>query len=97
MKRFSQLPIDEKNKVHNNIKKIAKFNKKWFFSKKFSKQINDEFIANINHALIEIKKTRSFLFRKRLKSKIFKLSKAEPRKVVSRYLKELKKLNPPAQ
>jgi ribosomal protein S13 len=92
MKAFSQLTVNEKNKVHKRIKKIADFNKKWFFSKEFVTLIESELKENIQQAISEVKKTRSYGYRQIKKHKTKPFNKQE-RKIIANYIKELRKIN----
>ena len=51
MKRIAQLSRQEKQCLWEELDTIAKFNKQHFFSKKFDRQITDEFLQNFAAAL----------------------------------------------
>jgi hypothetical protein len=93
MKTFSELSDKDKKEAYREIKQIADYNKKWFFSKDFVEIINKELINNINSAMTEIKKTRATVYRSRIKMHSTKHLKTEKRKIIAKYLRQLKKLN----
>jgi hypothetical protein len=93
MNNFSKLSLHDKNKIYVELKKISDYNKRWFFSKEFFNQIENELVSNINSALETIKKTRCRLFRSRpQKSSSFK--NTEQRTTIAKYLKQIKQINP---
>ena len=97
MQQFSNLSTTEKKTVYLQLKKIAAYNKQWFFSKEFTTIINNELVNNINHAVEKVKKTRFKLFRSRIKNYDNKQQKKEKRTIVANYIKRLKKFNPPGK
>jgi hypothetical protein len=98
MTDFATLSRHDKNKIYIEIKKIADYNKKWFFSKDFFCCIENELISNINSALDTIKKTRSTLIRSKLKQKnINDPDNLKKRNILAKYLRQIKRLNPPAK
>jgi len=55
MKSITSLSIEEKNNLFDGMQKIADFNKKLFFSKKFHKKIVNEYLLNIKAGLEKVK------------------------------------------
>ena len=51
MKKFSQIPQNEKNRLLSKMHDIATENKKWFFSQDFFKIINNELIRNMTEKI----------------------------------------------
>jgi hypothetical protein len=96
MKIFSELSNKDKKEAYREIKEIADYNKKWFFSKEFMEIINKELINNINSAMSEIKKTRATVYRSRIKMHSTKHLNLEKRKLIAKYLRQLKKFNSPS-
>lgn len=97
MNQFSTLSETDKKHVSQQIKQIADYNKKWFFSRDFIDLVNKELTTNINTALKKVKKSRSNLFRSRTKNTINKQSIVKIRKTVAHHLNSLRKLNPPVK
>ena len=95
MRKFSMLPESDKNHVVHQLKQIADYNKKWFFSKDFSDLIVQELKTNIGTALEKVKKSRAINFRSRNKNRATKHLFAEERKIRAVHLNNLRKLNPP--
>ena len=58
MNRIQQLPFDQKTQIFFQLKNIAEYNKKHFFSNKFFNQIHTELVNNLNHAIDQVKLTR---------------------------------------
>jgi len=50
MKKFNNLDADKKSYVYQKIKKIAEYNRRWFFSKEFDSVLHRELITNIQSA-----------------------------------------------
>jgi hypothetical protein len=97
MKQFANLPAQEKIKVHNKIKQIADYNRQWFFSDEFFKMVTSELILNINTAMQKIKNTRSLVYRTRNKDRSKSYELLERKNIISKYLRDLKKINPPGK
>jgi hypothetical protein len=97
MSQFANLPAQEKIKVHNKIKQIADYNRQWFFSDEFFKLVTSELVSNISSAMQKIKNTRSLVYRSRNKSRLKSHEVLERKKIISKYLRELKKINPPGK
>jgi hypothetical protein len=95
MQQFSNLHAKEKLDVYNEIKKIADYNRQWFFSNKFFELVKGELVSNIDIAMHKIKNTRCLKFRSRKKIQPIKYKSIQRKKIISKYLRELKKLNPP--
>ena len=55
MCELDNLPVDQYNKIISKITRIAKFNQKHFFSKKFFNQIVDQYQADMQNAITQIK------------------------------------------
>lgn len=51
MEKISNLPENEKTKLFLEMHKVAKENRKWFFSTDFFNLINDELISNLTSAM----------------------------------------------
>jgi len=93
MNDFSNLSLKDKTNTINQIKKIANYNKKWFFSKNFINLVNQELLANINTALTQIKKTRCVIFRSRSKHQTSESSNKQDRKIIAENIRQLKNVN----
>jgi len=93
MHNFSILPTPDKNRVIAHIKQIADYNKRWFFSKDFTDLVNKELVKNINTAFKKVKKSRAINFRLRQN----KHQPTDKKNMISSYLNNLRKLNPPGQ
>jgi hypothetical protein len=96
MQEFSNLPAQIKQKTYLEIKKIADYNKQWFFSDEFINRVNDELVNNINDAMVRVKQTRSLNYRKLMKKSNFKAKQRskEKRKIIASYLRKIKNSNP---
>lgn len=68
MKRFSDLCVDDKNKIYDQLKQVAEYNQQRFFSSEFVDQVKNELVSNAQTALSQVKKTRSTVFRSRIKN-----------------------------
>jgi hypothetical protein len=98
MSEFSNLTSNKKQSVIDELKKVADYNKKWFFSKSFMHMVEQELKENINVAIKEIKKTRSHSFRSRSKHyNDIKHLRYLGRTFIAQHLNNLRKLNPPGQ
>lgn len=96
MKAFSVLSDKDKKSIYLEIKKIADYNKQWFFSEQFSNKVNTELNENINAALNKVKKTRAWIYRQSAKKYGVEIDRAkkEKRKLMALYLKNIKRNNP---
>ena len=54
MKKFNALDVDKKSHAYQKIKKIADYNRQWFFSKEFDKLVHRELVTNIQSAVKKI-------------------------------------------
>jgi hypothetical protein len=54
MKKFNALDVNKKSYVYQEIKKIAEYNRQWFFSKEFDSIVHSELITNIRSAMNKI-------------------------------------------
>jgi hypothetical protein len=99
MNNFAALSATNKNYVIGQLKKIADYNKKWFFSEDFINKINQELITNINTGYSKIKKSRAIDYRLRKKDRSTRHAAytIAMRNIIANYLSNLKKLNPPGQ
>lgn len=91
MKQFNSQPEHVKKQAHKEIKKIAQFNKRWFFSHKFDQLLISELTDNITTALQLVKHTRGHLFLS-IPRKLSKSNRAQ-RKVVIQELRRLRKIS----
>jgi hypothetical protein len=57
MKKFNNLGEHKKNQALHSLKKIANYNRNWFFSKKFTSIVHDELKNNLSDAANKIKFT----------------------------------------
>jgi hypothetical protein len=55
MKHISNLSVDEKDELSNNLKDITEYNRKLFFSQEFCQTIVNEYLNNIKSGLDKIK------------------------------------------
>jgi hypothetical protein len=55
MKHISNLSVDEKDELSNNLKDITEYNRKLFFSQEFYQTIVNEYLNNIKSGLDKIK------------------------------------------
>jgi len=51
MKRISQLPLDQKQQLWQDLYAISDYNKKLFFSEVWQQKIFDEFVTNVTAGL----------------------------------------------
>jgi hypothetical protein len=54
MKKFNDLSTNRKSCVYREIKKIANYNRQWFFSKEFDDIVHGELVTNIQSAMKKI-------------------------------------------
>jgi hypothetical protein len=54
MKEFESLPAAEQDVALTEIRKIANYNKQWFFSEQFDQQVTKELALNITSAMEKI-------------------------------------------
>lgn len=66
MTKFSAMNIKDKQKVLAEVRKIAQFNKQYFFSDAFAKKLRDELIHNLDGAFLQASRTRGQKFLTRL-------------------------------
>lgn len=68
MKKFSSLPLDQKQETWKKITAIAKLNQQRFFSDEFASQLSTELETNLNQALANARHTRGqkFLRKRRI-------------------------------
>jgi hypothetical protein len=62
MKRIQNLSSSQYTNTIKQLKKIARYNKKHFFSSKFFNQIQTELVENLNASIVNIKLTRGQLY-----------------------------------
>ena len=70
MRRIQNLSADQKNVVLHNIRKVADYNKHYFFSENFTDIVCKELSENLNQAIKKIKNTQGkhyFITKKMLK------------------------------
>ena len=97
MHKFSTLTTTDKGCVVDQLKKIADYNKRWFFSKDFTDLIDQELKTNIDIAFKKVKKSRAVGYRSREKNHNIKHLHADSRNIRAVYLNNLRKLNPPGR
>jgi hypothetical protein len=96
MQEFANLPPQQKIQIYQQIKKIADYNKQWFFSNEFMNLVNQELVTNISTALQMVKQTRATMFRSRDVDHSVKHLEQPQRSTVACYLKKLRTINPGA-
>jgi hypothetical protein len=86
MQSISQLPLNEKTSLFNNLQSIANYNRRLFFSKKFYNRIINEYTENIKTGLSDVKQAMGNCFRERhQKSLTNNLSDREQQLIAKRF------------
>jgi len=67
MSRISNLPVDEKLELYEQLNKIADYNKKLFFSDAWQESVLEEFVVNFNDAFNKLQSTKTGKFWKTAK------------------------------
>jgi hypothetical protein len=63
MKKIKNLPLNKQTYLMSELKKIANYNKNYFFSNKFFNTVQLELVANLNSAILKVKKTQGNFYK----------------------------------